>query len=94
MHQLPRDTHFLLEIAHPHRARRNRSTGRTDHFRESQHPGVLPQQEALRSDTDLVTVTLGANDTKIAAVAWTCPLGFVAAPGQQESCAKLVREDV
>ncbi|MDG9717275.1 SGNH/GDSL hydrolase family protein [Streptomyces sp. DH24] len=34
----------------------------TKHFTEAQYPGVAPQIEALRQDTDLVTLTIGGND--------------------------------
>lgn len=35
----------------------------TKHFTESQHPGVGPQIEALSAETDLVTLTIGGNDS-------------------------------
>ncbi|MEV6961194.1 SGNH/GDSL hydrolase family protein [Streptomyces sp. NPDC051207] len=34
----------------------------TKDFTEAQYPGVPPQIEALRQDTDLVTLTIGGND--------------------------------
>ncbi|WQD13109.1 MAG: hypothetical protein U1U88_001280 [Lawsonella clevelandensis] len=67
------------------------SSATTDNFRDPQYPGVPPQRDGLRPDTELVTVTLGANDTKIAYLIWGCPLGFVYAPSQQEGCAKLAQ---
>lgn len=70
------------------------SSATTDNFRDPQYPGVPPQRDGLRPDTELVTVTLGANDTKIAYLIWGCPLGFVYAPSQQEGCAKLAQKNV
>lgn len=37
----------------------------TVHMSESQFPGVSPQLDAVTADTDLVTLTLGANDLSI-----------------------------
>ncbi|MYR40600.1 SGNH/GDSL hydrolase family protein [Streptomyces sp. SID5910] len=34
----------------------------TKHFTQAQYPGVAPQVNALRADTDLVTLTIGGND--------------------------------
>ncbi|NLE78991.1 MAG: SGNH/GDSL hydrolase family protein [Rhodococcus sp.] len=34
----------------------------TRHFYENQHPSVAPQLDAVTSDTDLVTLTIGGND--------------------------------
>ncbi|WAL93409.1 SGNH/GDSL hydrolase family protein [Streptomyces sp. Je 1-369] len=34
----------------------------TKHFTTSQYPGVAPQFDALKSDTELVTLTIGGND--------------------------------
>lgn len=34
----------------------------TKHFTSSQYPGVAPQFDALKSDTELVTLTIGGND--------------------------------
>ncbi|MFH8238894.1 SGNH/GDSL hydrolase family protein [Streptomyces sp. NPDC018321] len=34
----------------------------TSHFTQSQYPGVAPQVDALSTDTDLVTLTIGGND--------------------------------
>ncbi|MEU3899016.1 SGNH/GDSL hydrolase family protein [Streptomyces sp. NPDC045251] len=34
----------------------------TSHFTQSQYPGVAPQVNALSTDTDLVTLTIGGND--------------------------------
>jgi lysophospholipase L1-like esterase len=37
----------------------------TSHFFESQWPGVAPQLDALSSDTQLVTMTIGGNDSNV-----------------------------
>lgn len=37
----------------------------TSHFFESQYPGVAPQLDALRQDTQLVTMTIGGNDSGV-----------------------------
>jgi hypothetical protein len=37
----------------------------TSHFFESQYPGVAPQLEAVKKDTQLVTMTIGGNDSGV-----------------------------
>jgi hypothetical protein len=37
----------------------------TSHFFESQHPGVAPQLDAVKQDTQLVTMTIGGNDSGV-----------------------------
>ena len=37
----------------------------TGHYFESQYPGVAPQLDALRGDTQLVTMTIGGNDSGV-----------------------------
>jgi lysophospholipase L1-like esterase len=37
----------------------------TSHFFESQYPGVSPQLNALKQDTQLVTMTIGGNDSGV-----------------------------
>jgi hypothetical protein len=37
----------------------------TKHFFESQYPGVAPQLDALKQDTQLVTMTIGGNDSGV-----------------------------
>ena len=37
----------------------------TSHFFQSQYPGVAPQLEALKQDTQLVTMTIGGNDSGV-----------------------------
>lgn len=37
----------------------------TKHFTTAQYPGVAPQVDALRADTDLVTMTIGGNDSGV-----------------------------
>ena len=37
----------------------------TTHFFEEQYPGVAPQLDALKPDTELVTMTIGGNDSGV-----------------------------
>lgn len=37
----------------------------TGHFFESQYPGVAPQLDAVKQDTQLVTMTIGGNDSGV-----------------------------
>lgn len=37
----------------------------TRHFTTAQYPGVAPQLDAVRADTDLVTMTIGGNDSGV-----------------------------
>lgn len=37
----------------------------TKHFTASQYPGVAPQLNAVHGDTDLVTMTIGGNDSSV-----------------------------
>jgi lysophospholipase L1-like esterase len=37
----------------------------TKHYATAQYPGVAPQLDALRADTDLVTMTIGGNDSSV-----------------------------
>jgi lysophospholipase L1-like esterase len=37
----------------------------TKHFASAQYPGVAPQLNTLRADTDLVTMTIGGNDSSV-----------------------------
>ena len=37
----------------------------TSHFFASQYPGVAPQLDALKADTQLVTMTIGGNDSGV-----------------------------
>jgi len=37
----------------------------TSHFFKSQYPGVAPQLEAVQPDTELVTMTIGGNDSGV-----------------------------
>ncbi|MEU6735381.1 SGNH/GDSL hydrolase family protein [Streptomyces physcomitrii] len=59
----------------------------TSHFTESQYPGVAPQFDALKSDTDLVTLTIGGNDnnTFIGAIL-ACGSAGVLSLGQGSPC--------
>ncbi|GGR41130.1 SGNH/GDSL hydrolase family protein [Streptomyces griseomycini] len=48
-------------------------TGATaDHLGTSQHPGTRPQYEALSQDTDVVSITVGGNDTDLFTMALGC----------------------
>ncbi|MFI2371984.1 SGNH/GDSL hydrolase family protein [Streptomyces sp. NPDC018833] len=59
----------------------------TKHFTTAQYPGVAPQFDALRSDTDLVTLTIGGNDnnTFVGAILACGSLGLLSA-GQGSPC--------
>ncbi|CAL9657161.1 Lipase 2 [Streptomyces sp. enrichment culture] len=63
-------------------------TGATaDHLSTPRHPGTRPQYEALSQGTDVVSITLGGNDTDLFAMALGCvnllpePLGSSCAAG-------------
>ncbi|MEV4331417.1 SGNH/GDSL hydrolase family protein [Streptomyces sp. NPDC049597] len=60
---------------------------KTEHFTQAQYPGVAPQFDALASDTDLVTLTIGGNDnnTFISAIVACGTLGALTA-GQGSPC--------
>lgn len=60
---------------------------KTEHFATAQYPGVPPQFDALRADTDLVTLTIGGNDnnTFINAILACGGLGVLTA-GQGSPC--------
>lgn len=62
----------------------------TRHFTESQYPGVAPQADALRPDTDLVTLTIGGNDnnTFIGAML-ACGTAGLLSGGQGSPCKNL-----
>jgi lysophospholipase L1-like esterase len=42
------------------------------HFRTAQYPGTAPQYDALTPDTDIVSVTIGGNDTGLLATTLSC----------------------
>ncbi|MFF8844913.1 SGNH/GDSL hydrolase family protein [Streptomyces sp. NPDC015127] len=60
---------------------------KTEHFTQAQYPGVAPQFDALGSDTDLVTLTIGGNDnnTFISAILACGALGTLTV-GQGSPC--------
>jgi lysophospholipase L1-like esterase len=51
------------------------------------HPGNPPQLDALRDDTDVVTVQIGGNDIGFGNLATTCGEGAIRGPGCQEAVA-------
>ena len=59
----------------------------TRHFGESQYPGVAPQLDALSKDTDLVTMTIGGNDSSVfIGSILSCGTLGVASLGQGSPC--------
>lgn len=65
----------------------------TDHYFEAQFPGLTPpQQDALTPDTDLVTVTFGGNDARVAWLFYGCIAGAAFSKPLQSSCAAWLRE--
>jgi hypothetical protein len=63
------------------------SAAETKDFRQSQYPGVAPQLDALRKNTQLVTMTIGGNDnnTFIDAIA-ECGAEGLSTLGQGSPC--------
>lgn len=62
----------------------------TKHFTSSQYPGVRPQVDALSADTDLVTMTIGGNDSSVFIGAiLACGAAGVVTLGHGSPCAKL-----
>jgi len=51
------------------------------------HPGNPPQLDALRSDTDIVTLQIGGNDIGFGGLATTCGEGAIGGPGCREAVA-------
>ena len=51
------------------------------------HPGNPPQLDALRSDTDIVTLQIGGNDIGFGRLATTCGEGALRGPGCREAVA-------
>lgn len=62
------------------------SAATVDHLSASQHPGTSPQYDALTPDTDLVSITIGGNDTDLFAEALNCV--NVLPPPHGTSCAE------
>lgn len=49
------------------------------------HPGNPPQLEALKPDTDVVTLQIGGNDIGFGGLATTCGEGAIAGPGCRQA---------
>ncbi|MER7489891.1 SGNH/GDSL hydrolase family protein [Streptomyces sp. NPDC126497] len=62
------------------------SAATVDHLSTSQHPGTAPQYDALTPDTDVVSVTIGANDNGLFAEALNCV--NILPPPHGASCAE------
>ncbi|MGW6600227.1 SGNH/GDSL hydrolase family protein [Streptomyces sp. NPDC055036] len=59
----------------------------TRHFETSQYPGVAPQLDAVTKDTDLVTVTIGGNDSSVfAGAVLACGAAGVLSGGKGSPC--------
>ncbi|PWW65450.1 SGNH/GDSL hydrolase family protein [Actinokineospora spheciospongiae] len=59
----------------------------TSHFTTSQYPGLAPQVDALSADTDVVTMTIGGNDSGIfIRAAATCALAGFFSGGKGSPC--------
>ena len=52
-----------------------------DQFGYTGHPGNPPQLDALRADTDVVTLQIGGNDIGFGGLATTCGEGAIRGPG-------------
>jgi len=62
----------------------------TKHFTSAQYPGVKPQVDALSADTDLVTMTIGGNDSSVFIGAiLACGAAGVVTLGHGSPCANL-----
>lgn len=65
----------------------------TDHFYEEQFPGITPPQiEAITADTDLVTISFGGNDARVAWLLYGCTVGQVTKPFKDSACAWFLEE--
>jgi lysophospholipase L1-like esterase len=59
----------------------------TKHFTSSQYPGIAPQLDAVRADTELVTMTIGGNDSGVFIGALLkCGLAGISTGGQGSPC--------
>jgi len=59
----------------------------TKHFTTSQYPGIAPQLNAVRADTELVTMTIGGNDSGVFIGALLkCGLAGISTGGQGSPC--------
>lgn len=62
----------------------------TRHFTSAQYPGVAPQVDALAADTDLVTMTIGGNDSGVFISAiLACGAAGILTLGQGSPCKNL-----
>lgn len=62
----------------------------TRHFTSAQYPGVPPQVDALGADTDLVTMTIGGNDSGVFISAiLACGAAGIVTLGQGSPCKNL-----
>jgi lysophospholipase L1-like esterase len=62
----------------------------TKHFTTAQYPGVAPQVDALGTDTDLVTMTIGGNDSGVFISAiLACGAAGITTLGHGSPCAHL-----
>lgn len=62
----------------------------TKHFTSAQYPGVAPQVNALGTDTDLVTMTIGGNDSGVFISAiLACGAAGIVTLGQGSPCKNL-----
>lgn len=62
----------------------------TRHFTSAQYPGVAPQVDALAADTDLVTMTIGGNDSGVFISAiLACGAAGIVTLGQGSPCKNL-----
>lgn len=62
----------------------------TRHFTSAQYPGVAPQVNALAADTDLVTMTIGGNDSGVFISAiLACGAAGIVTLGQGSPCKNL-----
>lgn len=62
----------------------------TSHFFEPQYPGIKPQLDALTADTELVTMTIGGNDSGVFISAiLSCGVAGAATLGQGSPCRDL-----
>lgn len=59
----------------------------TKHFTTAQYPGIAPQLDAVPANADLVTMTIGGNDSGVFIGALlSCGLAGIAAGGQGSPC--------
>ncbi|MHC5264367.1 SGNH/GDSL hydrolase family protein [Streptomyces sp. UC4497] len=110
---LPTDTSNLLCLRsladYPHIAAKALGAKLTDvscsgataeDFSKAQHPGTAPQFDALDEDTDVVTLTIGGNDTNLVAATLRCvnvaakPLGSSCAAAYTKGGVDTLKSDI